>query len=62
MKPLRVKRDAPIVTVLVCPAIQAVASTGIVRPDGFGLLQNSVQEGSLDFVRDECSRLRSGLE
>ena len=62
MKPLRVKRDAPIVTVLVCPAIQAVASTGIVRPDGFGLLQNSVQEGSLAIVLGECCRLRSGLE
>ena len=62
MKPLRVKRDAPIVTVLVCPAIQAVASTGIVRPDGFGLLQNSVQEGSSGLVWNECCRLRSGLE
>ena len=62
MKPLRVKRDAPIVTVLVCPAIQAVASTGIVRPDGFGLLQNSVQEGSSSLVWDECCRLWSGLE
>ncbi len=62
MKPLRVKRDTPIVPVLVCAAIQAVLQLGLGRLDGFVLGQNSLREGSISFVRCECRGLRPGVE
>ena len=62
MKPLRVKRDAPIVPEVVCSGIQPLLKPRLCRLDGFVLGQNSLREGSVPFVARECRGLRPGVE